>query len=80
MSFNARFFTFSKKINSTKRPSGGSSYSIILKAPSGVLDPVIQLDIGQDGNPTAYNWAIRRIDIGRTEKLMLIEDEKEVSE
>ena len=28
------------------------------------------------GNPTAYNWSIRRIDIGRTEKLMLIEDEK----
>lgn len=56
MSFNAKFYTFSKKINSTKRPSGGTSYSIILKAPSGVLDPVIQLDIGQDGNPSAYNY------------------------
>lgn len=56
MSFTAKFYTFSKKINSTKQPSGGSSYNIILKAPSGVLDPVIQLDIGQGGNPTAYNY------------------------
>lgn len=56
MSFTATFYTFSKRINSTKRPSGGAGYSIILKAPSGVLNPTIQLDIGQDGNPTAYNY------------------------
>lgn len=56
MSFTATFYTFSKRINSTKQPSGGTSYSIILKAPSGVLNPTIQLDVGQSGNPTAYNY------------------------
>ena len=56
MSFTATFYTFSKRINSTKQPSGGTSYSIILKAPSGVLNPNIQLDIGQDGNPSSYTY------------------------
>lgn len=56
MSFTATFYTFSKRINSTKQPSGGSDYSIILKAGSSAVAPTIQLDIGQSGNPTAYNY------------------------
>ena len=56
MSFTATFYTFAKRINSTLQPSGGTSYNIILKAPSGVLDPIIQLDLGQDGNPSAFNY------------------------
>lgn len=56
MSFTAKFYTFSKRINSTKQPSGGSEYSIILKAGSSAINPSIQLDIGQSGNPTAYNY------------------------
>lgn len=54
--FNATFYTFAKRINSTKQPSGGTSYSIELKAPSDVLNPTIKLDVGQSGNPTAYNY------------------------
>lgn len=55
--FNATFYTFSKRINSTKQPSGGSSYSIELKAGSSAINPTIKLDVGQSGNPTAYNYA-----------------------
>lgn len=55
--FNATFYTFSKRINSTKQPSGGTSYSIELKAGSSAINPTIKLDIGQAGNPTAYNYA-----------------------
>ena len=53
MSFNATFYTFSKKLNSTKQPSGGSNYQIELKDSSGMLNPTIKLDVGQSGNPTA---------------------------
>lgn len=56
MSFNAKFYTFSKKINSTMQPSGGTDYPIILKASSSVVSPTIQLDVGQSGKPTAYNY------------------------
>jgi len=56
MSFTATFYTFSKRINSTKQPSGGSTYNIELKAQSGFLNPTIRLDIGQSGNPTGYNY------------------------
>lgn len=56
--FNAKFYTFSKRINSTKQPSsGGTSYSIELKAGSSAINPTIKLDVGQSGNPTAYNYA-----------------------
>lgn len=56
MSFTAMFYTFSKRINSTMQPSGGSTYNIELKAPSGMLNPTIKLDVGQAGNPTGYNY------------------------
>lgn len=56
MSFSATFYTFSKRINSTKQPSGGTSYDIILKAGSSALSPTISLDVGQAGNPTSFNY------------------------
>lgn len=56
MSFTATFYTFSKRINSTKQPSGGSEYSIELKAGSSAINPTIRLDVGQSGNPTGYNY------------------------
>ena len=54
--FNATFYTFSKRINSTKQPSGGTDYSIELKAGCSVVNPTIKLDIGQGGNPTSFNY------------------------
>lgn len=57
MSFYANFYTFSKRINSTKQPTGtGSQYDIILKHGSSLLEPTISLDVGQSGNPTALNY------------------------
>ena len=56
MSFTATFYTFSKRINSTKQPTGGSEYSIELKAGSSAINPTIRLDVGQSGNPTGYNY------------------------
>ena len=57
MSFSAVFYTFSKRINSTKQPTGGTTYNIILKDDSSVVNPTIGLDIGQSGNPSGFNYA-----------------------
>ena len=54
--FSAVFYTHSKRVNSTLQPSSGTSYSIDLKADSSVLNPTIELDLGQGGNPTEYNY------------------------
>lgn len=56
MSFTAVFYTFSKRINSTKQPVSGTSFDIVFKAGSDILTPSIKLDIGQAGNPTNYNY------------------------
>lgn len=54
-----KFFTLSKNTNSTKQPdtSGGAAYQCILKAASSIVNPTIRLDMGQAGNPAAYNYA-----------------------
>lgn len=48
------FSTFSKKLNSTARSSGGTSYNCTLKKGSSKLNPYIELAAS---NPTAYNYA-----------------------
>ena len=56
--FNVKFYSFSKRDNSTKVPSGsGTTYSCILKSGSGVLNPTISLDIGLVNNPSNLNYA-----------------------
>lgn len=54
-----RFFTLTKNTNSTKQPdiTGGTVYNCILKAASGIEAPTIRLDMGQAGNPAAFNYA-----------------------
>lgn len=55
--FNVNFYTFNKKDNSTKRPSGtGTTYECILKEPSGIINPTIALNIGLLNNPSALNY------------------------
>lgn len=55
MAIAVNFYTFSKKKNSTKRPTGsGNTFNCVLKEGSGVLDPVIVLSTG---NPSGYNYA-----------------------
>ena len=51
------FYTFSKRINSTAQPTGGASFSCVLKSPSSVTAPKISLVWSGTGNPTAYNYA-----------------------
>lgn len=50
------FYTFSKKPNSTARPSGsGTEFECQIKAPSSIISPVIQLS--KASNPTNFNYA-----------------------
>lgn len=56
MSFTVTFYQFTKKANSTARPSGGTSYQCVLKSVSSVLDPTIEIDAGTIYRP-AYNYA-----------------------
>lgn len=54
MSFNATFYQFSKKKNSTKVPSsGGTTYAIEILEPSTILSPVIRL---KTSNPVNFNY------------------------
>ena len=51
-------FNFSKKENSTKRPTGeGTSFNCILKEDTSIINPVIRLDLGQPFNPSQFNYA-----------------------
>lgn len=54
---NITFYTFSKKENSTKRPTGtGTTYQCLIKEPSGILSPTIALDLGLSNSPNAFNY------------------------
>lgn len=55
---NARFYTFAKRINSTARPAANSGvlYDIILKEPSSIIRPHLELIWTGAGSPTAFNY------------------------
>lgn len=55
---DAYFFTFSKRENSTKQPvlNTGNKAEIILKAPTSILNPVIELDLGIAAAPSTTNY------------------------
>lgn len=53
----AVFYTFTKRINSTAQPSGGTEYNISLKGDTGILSPEVSLQWTGSGNPCAYNYA-----------------------
>lgn len=57
MSFTVKFFTHSKKENSTSLPSGGTTYNCVLVRGSGILQPVIELKMDLTSDPAAYNYA-----------------------
>ena len=54
MSIAVKFYSFSKKKNSTALPSGGTTFNCYLKDPCTVLNPRIVLSTN---NPAAYNYA-----------------------
>lgn len=56
MSFTVNFYTFSKRVNSTARPTGtGTSYNITLKQPTSIIAPVLELNANQSSAPK-YNY------------------------
>ena len=58
MSFTVNLFTFSKRDNSTARPTGtGTEMSCVLKSGSGIMRPVLAFDIGLSSDPSSYNYA-----------------------
>lgn len=54
--FTVTFYKFSKKENSTARPSGGTSFPCVLKTVSSVLSPTIEIDVGTTSRPD-FNYA-----------------------
>lgn len=58
MSFKVQLYTLEKRDNSTKQPTGtGTEFDCVIKTGSGIINPVISLDIGIAGNPSVYNYA-----------------------
>lgn len=56
MSIAVHLYSFTKRENSTKRPSsGGSTYNCVLIDETSLMDPVFKLDIGS--NPIGKNYA-----------------------
>lgn len=51
------FYTFSKRINSTAQPGSGTDYTVVLKEPSSVISPRLDLIWTGTGSPTAFNYA-----------------------
>lgn len=51
------FYTFSKRVNSTKQPTGGTTYTCVIKDGSGVVRPRIALQWSGTGTPAAFNYA-----------------------
>lgn len=57
MAFNVNFYTFTKEVNSTARPSGsGTVFSCVSNADFNILAPRLPLQLGAAANPTAYNY------------------------
>ena len=57
MSFTVTLYNFSKKENSTGRPASGADFPCVLKDGTGILNPVITLDLGLSSSPAGYNYA-----------------------
>lgn len=54
MAFTVTFYSFSKKSNSTARPSGGAAFDCTIKTDSSVVQPRIELNYA--GNPSGWNY------------------------
>ena len=58
MAFTVNLYSFSKRENSTARPSGAArSFSCVVKTSTGILRPTIELDLGLSESPAQYNYA-----------------------
>ena len=58
MGFSVKFWSFSKKYNSTAQPSGaGTEYSCTVKNGTSIFNPKIELNLGFVSDPSTYNYA-----------------------
>lgn len=66
MSFTVRFWSFSKKYNSTQHPAtaDATEYQCVVKDGTGIINPKIVLDLGRTADPSQYNYC-RIINFGR---------------
>ena len=56
MSLSVTLYNFSKKVNSTARPAGGTVYTCNLKNTCGVINPRIEFNFPMTQNPATYNY------------------------
>lgn len=56
MSLSVTLYNFSKKVNSTARPTGGTAYTCNLKNTCGVINPRIEFNFPLTQNPATYNY------------------------
>lgn len=57
MAFNVTLYTFSKRKNSTAKPTGGLVFSGLMREPCGVIRPSVSFEFAAGVNPSAYNYA-----------------------
>lgn len=58
MAFTVQLYNFTKRENSTARPSGqGTPYACIVRTGTGILNPTIELEIGLATSPASFNYA-----------------------
>lgn len=60
MSFTVRFWSFSKRYNSTKQPvtANATNFDCIVKDGSAIINPKIVLDLGRTTDPSQYNYCM----------------------
>lgn len=58
MGYEVKFWTLTKKSNSTLVPTtGATAYDCIIKTGSGILNPKVELNIGLVNDPSQFNYA-----------------------
>lgn len=57
MAFDVTLYTFSKRNNSTTRPTSGTVFSGLMREPCGVIRPSVSFEFAAGINPSAYNYA-----------------------
>lgn len=57
MAITINFYNFTKRVNSTKTPTGkGTEYSCVVKQPCSIVDPVVEVNYGGTTSPS-FNYA-----------------------
>lgn len=57
MAFDVTLYTFSKRNNSTTRPTGGTVFSGLMREPCGIIRPSVSFEFAAGDSPFAYNYA-----------------------